>query len=102
MSGTRIEMGMVSSVNKAKKVLVLPIVLVFALSAGVAQAAPLVVEKKFDNCAALNKVYPGGVSKSAKSANKGGKTKQVPTVNLKVYNENKTKDRDGDGIACER
>jgi hypothetical protein len=95
-------MGMVLFVNKAKKVLVLPIVLFFMFSTGTAQAGPLVVEKKFDNCTALNKVYPGGVSKSAKAVNKGGKTKQTPTVNLKVYNENKTKDRDGDGIACER
>jgi hypothetical protein len=95
-------MGMVLSVNKAKKFLVLPIVLVFTLSTGVAQAAPLVLEKKFANCTALNKVYPGGVSKSAKSVNKGGKTTQTPTVNLKVYNDNKAKDRDKDGIACER
>jgi hypothetical protein len=41
------------------------------------------------------------VAKSAKSANKGGKIKKIPTVNAKVYGENSTKDRDKDGIACE-
>ena len=61
-----------------------------------------VVEKKYSNCTALNKIYPGGVSKSASVVNKGGKTKIKPSVNAKVYKENKSKDRDGDGIACEK
>lgn len=65
-------------------------------------ASPRILEKKFTNCAALNKVYPGGVSKYASVVNKGGKINLVPVVNLKVYNENKGKDRDNDGIACER
>jgi hypothetical protein len=60
------------------------------------------LEKKFANCTALNLVYSGGVAKTKTTVNKGGKTKVTPTVNLKVYNENKSKDRDGDGIACER
>ena len=67
-----------------------------------ANAAPVIVEKKFANCTALNKVYPGGVAKSKSVRNKGGVTKKVPTVSSKVYAENRTKDRDGDGIACER
>lgn len=60
------------------------------------------IEKKFANCAALNKVYKGGVAKSSKVVNKGGKTKHKPTVNAKVYQANASKDRDKDGIACER
>lgn len=60
-----------------------------------------IVTKKFSNCAALTKVYPGGVAKSAKSTNKGGQIKNKPTVNAKVYAENAGKDRDKDGIACE-
>lgn len=102
MSGTRTVMGMVLFVNKSKRLLGLAFVLALAFAATPASASPLILEKKFSNCTELNKVYPGGVSKSAKSVNKGGKTKQTPTVNLKVYNENKSKDRDGDGIACER
>jgi hypothetical protein len=60
------------------------------------------VVKEFLNCKALNKVYPGGVSKSSKAKNKGGKTKYQPKVDAKLYKANSTKDRDKDGIACER
>lgn len=59
------------------------------------------VSIKFSNCAALTKVFPGGVAKSSKSVNKGGEIKNKPTVNAKVYAENAGKDRDKDGIACE-
>ncbi len=60
------------------------------------------VVKKFANCKALNKVYPGGVAKSSKSKNKGGKTKYTPKVSSALYEANKSKDRDKDGIVCER
>ena len=66
-----------------------------------ANASSLIVEKKFSNCASLNKVYPGGVAKTAKWKNKGGEITNKPVVNAKVYNENSSKDRDKDGIACE-
>jgi hypothetical protein len=66
-----------------------------------ANASPQVLDKKFSNCAALNKVYPGGVAKSKNWANKGGKIQNNPTVNAKVYAENSSKDRDKDGLACE-
>ncbi len=61
-----------------------------------------VLAKKYSNCSALNKDYPGGVAKSSKVKNKGGLTKHSPTVDGKVYEANKGKDRDKDGIACER
>ena len=70
-------------------------------SSSISMAAPI-FDKKFKNCAALNVIYPGGVSKSAEVVNQGGETKFVPKVNAKVYKENRSKDRDGDGIACER
>jgi hypothetical protein len=56
----------------------------------------------FANCTALNKVYPGGVAKSSKVSNVGGKTRFKPTVDAKVYEANRSKDRDKDGIACEK
>jgi len=59
-------------------------------------------KKKYANCAALNKIYPGGVSKSTSTKNKGARTKFSPTVNLTAYNTNKNLDGDKDGIACER
>jgi hypothetical protein len=56
----------------------------------------------FKNCAALTKVYPGGVAKSKSAVNVGGETTKIPTVNIKVYNSVAKKlDRDKDGIACE-
>lgn len=58
--------------------------------------------KKYSNCKELNKVYKGGVAKSASVKNKGGKTKYKPYVSAALYNANKSKDRDKDGIACER
>lgn len=66
-----------------------------------ANAFPQLHDKKFSNCAALNKVYPGGVAKSKNWVNKGGKIQNTPSVNAKVYAENLSKDRDKDGIACE-
>jgi len=77
------------------------VALLFTFAPASAFASQHIVEKKFSNCAALNKVYPGGVAKSAKWVNKGGEIKNKPTVNAKVYAENSGKDRDKDGIACE-
>ena len=57
---------------------------------------------KFKNCTAVNKVYKGGVSKSADTVNSGGKTKHQPTVDAKLYKTLKSMDRDKDGIACEK
>lgn len=71
-------------------------------SSTVAHALGNISDKKFSNCAALNRVYPGGVASSNSSKNKGGATKYSPSVSAKVYKENKAKDRDHDGIACER
>lgn len=85
------------------KNLSLAIVLVVLSGSGVAVAntSPYIVEKKFSNCNALNKVYPGGVAKSLNSKNKGREITNTPAVNAKVYQENSGKDRDKDGIACE-
>ena len=63
-------------------------------------------EKKFKNCAALNKEYPGGVAEKATSVNKNKagvlqQSKYAPIVSSKIYKENKGLDRDKDGIACE-
>ena len=58
--------------------------------------------KKFANCAALNKVAPGGIAKSSLSINKGGIAKRTPEVSAKGYQLNVKLDRDKDGIACEQ
>lgn len=58
--------------------------------------------KAYPNCKALNKDYKGGVAKSKTTKNKGGKTHYKPYVSKDLYNKNKARDRDKDGIACER
>jgi len=58
--------------------------------------------KVFKNCTELNKTYKGGVAKSASIRNKGGKTRYKPHVSKAIYEANRSKDRDKDGIACER
>ena len=57
--------------------------------------------KKFKNCTALNKIYPGGVALPG-AVNKGGATKKEPKYDKALYAANKKSDRDGDGIACEK
>ena len=72
---------------------------------GVTMSTPTSVDaaaKKYKNCAELNKDYKGGVAKDAKVKNKGGKTKYKPFVSAELYKANASKDRDKDGIACER
>ena len=62
--------------------------------------------KKFKNCTALNKEFPGGVAEKTTSVNKNKagvlqESKNTPKVSSKIYKENKGLDRDKDGIACE-
>jgi hypothetical protein len=66
---------------------------------GLPQAAEA---KNYKNCTELREDYPGEVAKSKSSKNIGGKTKNVPVVNAKLYSQVfKKMDRDKDGIACE-
>lgn len=63
--------------------------------------------QKFKNCAAVIKIYEGGVAKNKRVTNKNSKgapqeSRYVPFVSKKIYNLNKGLDRDKDGIACER
>lgn len=81
---------------------VLLLTVFFTFSSTSALGASFVLERKFSNCAALNKVYPGGVAKNSKVTNRGGATNYSPVVKPKIYKANSSKDRDKDGIACER
>lgn len=93
----------IASMKKHKIVAVgMSIIALQMSSMSVANGEVFPTAKKYANCAALNKVYPGGVAKSAKAKNKGGTTKYAPKVSASLYKANKSKDRDGDGIACER
>ncbi|WP_318617978.1 excalibur calcium-binding domain-containing protein [Sporosarcina sp. YIM B06819] len=82
-------------------VLSLTIAISFSFQSPQVKAAnPKVVT--FANCKEMNKVYPGGVARSATVKNVGGKTKQKPFVSQAIYDANKKSDRDKDLIACER
>ena len=76
-------------------------ILVFAMATP-SVGLPSLMDKKFANCTALNDVYPGGVAKNRTFTNKGGATTYTPSVKPKIYKANASKDRDKDGIACER
>jgi len=65
-----------------------------------AEAAPKPTE--YQNCTALNKVYPHGVGrKNAKDHTSGTPVRNF-TRNNAVYSLNAKSDRDKDGIACEK
>lgn len=57
---------------------------------------------RYRNCSALNRDYPGGVSRAFDSANKGARTRQVPFLDARLFDANKRLDADRDGIVCER
>ena len=79
------------------------LVLIFTCSfVGPVNASVSSGAKKYANCTALNKDFPGGVAKSSKVKNKGGKTKKSPKVSAALYNANIKMDRDKDGISCEK
>jgi len=86
---------------KRFKVIVLSATLALGLST-ISPAPTEAATQTFSNCKELNKVYAGGVAKDAKVKNKGGKTKFAPTVSAEIYKLNSGKDRDKDGITCER
>ena len=86
---------------------VLSVLLAFTIAIGfsfnsvhVEAASPKVVAYK--NCTELNKVYKGGVARSASVKNVGGKTKYKPFVSQAIYDANQKSDRDKDLIACEK
>jgi hypothetical protein len=72
-------------------------VALISTTGGVADAA-----KTYSNCTKLNRVYPHGVGKPGAR----DKTSGTPVTNFKrsraLYRANKARDRDGDGIACEK
>jgi len=58
--------------------------------------------KSYQNCTAMNKVYPHGVGRTGAR----DKTSGTPVTNFKVssslYAANRGSDRDKDGVACEK
>jgi hypothetical protein len=75
---------------------------VLAAPANSAVTSPLATPGKYSNCKALNAKYPHGVGRVGAR----DKTSGVPVTNFKrsnrLYRLNKARDRDRDGIACEK
>jgi hypothetical protein len=76
--------------------------LVYGVVSGSTYAADRTKIITYKNCTEINKVYKGGVARSASVKNKGGKTKYKPFVSKELYDANKKSDRDKDLIACEK
>lgn len=62
------------------------------------------VEAKSVTCKDINKKYKGGVAEKRNYKNKGGTLRysKYIVVNAKFYKANKFRDRDKDGLVCER
>lgn len=56
----------------------------------------------YGNCKALNADYPHGVGKPGAVDSTSGRPVTTFTVDAKLYDDNTKRDRDGDGIACEK
>lgn len=93
--------------TRAAAVFVAPALLAAALvqlSATPAEAVYAPV-KTFANCDAMHKVsaYRGGIKKvGAVDRRSSGKARYKPYVSTKRYKLNVSRDRDKDGVACER
>jgi hypothetical protein len=73
-------------------------------AAPAANAVPVLSAKSFQNCTALQQVYPHGVAKKGARDKVRGSTTPVTgfKVSTALYNANKKSDRDKDGVACEK
>jgi hypothetical protein len=58
--------------------------------------------KSYPNCTALNAVYHHGVARKGAHDKTSGRPVTNFTVNANVYKLNTARDRDKDGIACEK
>ncbi|MCD7034171.1 excalibur calcium-binding domain-containing protein [Metabacillus sp. GX 13764] len=58
--------------------------------------------KAYASCKLMNAVYKGGIAISSKAKNKGGKLHYKQYVSKELYLKNTARDRDHDGLACER
>nr|WP_284288837.1 excalibur calcium-binding domain-containing protein [Angustibacter aerolatus] len=77
-----------------------PSVLVTATGRVATKAKP--TPKRYANCAALNRVYPHGVGRSGARDHTSGTPVTSFTRDSAAYRLNTGRDRDHDGIACER
>lgn len=70
--------------------------------AAVATSADAAPVKTYKNCTKLNKDYPHGVGKPGARDKTSGKPVTTFKRSASLYKQNKSRDRDKDGIACEK
>jgi hypothetical protein len=71
--------------------------------AGLLALMPAAAQAKvFTNCKAVDATYSHGIAKNAHAATHASGLTGRPFVSAKLYAQNQTKDRDHDGVACER
>jgi hypothetical protein len=74
-----------------------------AVVAGACLVAPQAAGAKvFPNCKAVSKVYAHGIAKNFKVIKTANGLTGRPFVSAKQYAANTQRDRDTDGVACER
>lgn len=73
-------------------------------SAGSLEATGSAAARVFANCTALNKVYAHGVGRKGARDRVSGSSRPVTNffVSTTIYSANRARDRDKDGVACER
>ncbi len=80
-----------------------PIAVLSAAAVAFAVAVtPASAARSYSNCTALNKDYPHGVGRPGARDKTSGKRVTNFTRSSKIYNANTARDRDKDGIACEK
>jgi hypothetical protein len=81
---------------------VIAAVILVGAAGGVAQAASDTSSMSYPNCKALNARYAHGVGRFGARDHTSG----TPVTNFRrsnrLYRQNRARDRDGDGIACEK
>jgi hypothetical protein len=76
---------------------------VLVAGSGLTTAADAAPAKRFSNCTQLNKTYKHGVGrKGAHDHVTSGRPVTNFTRNTTVYKQNTARDRDKDGVACEK
>ncbi|MGX8177684.1 excalibur calcium-binding domain-containing protein [Exiguobacterium artemiae] len=98
--------------NKAVKLILAGVLSVSLIGVTSTEGHAATKAKAFKNCTEMQKTYKGGVANKKGLKNRTGydkngkpiykKTQYTAYVSLATYNLNKSKDRDKDGIACER
>jgi hypothetical protein len=86
------------AVHKVQVTVVVAALTVSVLGVGTSQGAA----RSFKNCTSMNRVYPHGVGRPGAHDHSSGALVTNFKRSSSLYRANRSRDRDGDGIACEK